>query len=59
MGNRRNRCYRRLETPSPDREVDVTQVETPNACNESLTNLITVVQKSLGENNSENQKPTD
>ena len=55
MGNRRNRRSRRLQTPSPDREVEITQIETPNAGNETLTNLKTVLQESLGENNSENQ----
>ena len=55
MGNRRNRQSRKLETPSPDREVEVTQVETPNTGNETLTNFNTVVQESLCENNLENQ----
>ena len=55
MGNRRNRRSRRLETPSPDREVEVTQVGTPITCNEFLTNVNTVVQGGLGENNLENQ----
>ena len=50
MGNSRI-----AKTASPDREVDITQVETPNAGKETLTNLNTVVQESLGENNSENQ----
>ena len=50
MGNRRNRRSRRLETPSPDRDVERTQVETPNTGNETLTNF--VVQESLGENTS-------
>ena len=45
MGNSRI-----AKTASPDREVDITQVETPNAGNETLTNLNTVVQESLGEN---------
>ena len=52
MGNRRNRRSRRLETPSPDRDVERTQVETPNTGNETLTNFNTVVQESLGENTS-------
>ena len=55
MGNRRNRKSRRLETPSPDKEVKRTQVETPNIGPETLTNFITVAQESLGENNSGNQ----
>ena len=50
MGNRRNRRSRRLETPSPDSEVERTQVETPNRGNETLTNFNTAVQKSLIEN---------
>ena len=54
MGNRRNRRSRRLETPSPDREVEVTQVGTPITGNETLTNVYTVVQGDLGENNLEN-----
>ena len=57
MGNRRNRRSRRLENPSPDRGVEVAQVETPITGNEILTNLNTVVRESLGENNLENQLP--
>ena len=52
MGHRRNRRSRRLETPSPDREVERTQVETPITGNETLTKFNTVVQESLGESNS-------
>ena len=55
MGNRHNRRSRRLGTPSRDREVEITHVETPNAGNETSTNPNNVVQESLGENNSENQ----
>ena len=55
MGNRCNRRSRRLETPSPDREVEVTQIGTPITCNETLTNVNTVIQRDLGENNLENQ----
>ena len=55
MGNRRNRRSRRFETPSPDREVKVTQVGTPITGNEALTNVNTIVQGGLGENNLENQ----
>ena len=55
MENRRNRRSRRLETPSPDREVEVTQIETPITGNETLTNVNTVVQGGLGENNLEKQ----
>ena len=55
MENRRNRRSRRLETLSPDREVEVTQVETPNTGNVTLPNINKVAQVNLGENNSENQ----
>ena len=55
MGNRCNRRSRRLETPSPDREVEVTRVGTPNTGNETLTNVNTVIQGDLGENNLEDQ----
>ena len=55
MGNRRNRRSRRLETPSPERSVERTQVETPNTGNITLTNPNTVVQENLGENNIEAQ----
>ena len=55
MGNKRNRRSRRLETPSPDREVGVTQIETPKTGNEALIDLSNVVQGKLGENISENQ----
>ena len=55
MGNRRNRRSRRLKTPSPDREVEITQVETPKADTETLTNFNTVVREGLGANNTENQ----
>ena len=55
MGNKRNRRSRRLETPSPEREIERTQVETFITGNETLTNFNKVVQENLGENNSENQ----
>ena len=55
MGYRRITRSRRLETPSSDREVEVTQVGTPITGNEILTNPNTVVQGSLGENNLETQ----
>ena len=55
MGNRRNRRSRRLETPSPERSTDRTQVETPNTGNITLTNPDTVVQEGLGEGNSREQ----
>ena len=44
-----------METLSPGRKVEVTQVGTPITGNETLTNINTVVQASLGENNLENQ----
>ena len=55
MGNKRSRKSRRLETPSPEREISKTQVETPNTGNETLTNFNTVVQERLSENNPGNQ----
>ena len=55
MGNKRSRRSRRLETPSPDREVEVTQIETPKTGNEALIDLSNVTQGNLGENSSENQ----
>ena len=55
MGNKRNRRTRRLETPSPEREIGNTQIESPNTVNETLTNFNTVVQDSSSENNPENQ----
>ena len=55
MGNRRTRRSRRLQTPSPDKEVEITQAGTPITGIETLTNVKTVVQGSLGENNLENQ----
>ena len=50
MGNKSNRRSRRLETPSPDRELSEAQVETPMQGNETLTNVSTVIQGPLGEN---------
>ena len=55
MWNKRNRRSRRLETPSPERKLERTQVETSNTGSEILTNLNTVVQENVSENNSENQ----
>ena len=55
MGNKRNRKSRRLATPSPDRELNETQEETPNPGNETLPNSNVNVQESLGENSSLNQ----
>ena len=54
MGNKRNRRSRRLETPSPERETERTQAETPISGNVTLTNNDTVIQSNLGENNPEN-----
>ena len=54
MDNKRNRRSRRLETPSPERELERTQVDTSVKGNETLTNFITIVQENLGEKNSEN-----
>ena len=55
MGNKRNRRSRRLASQSPDRELNETQVETPNPGNETLTNSNVNVQEGLGENSSLNQ----
>ena len=55
MGNKRNRRSRRLATPSPNRELSETQVETPNPGNETLTNSNVNVQEGLDENSSLNQ----
>ena len=55
MGNKRHRRSRRLETPSPEKEIGNTQVESPKTGNETLTNFNSVVQDHLGENNQENQ----
>ena len=44
MGNKRNRRSRRLESPSPEREIERTQVETSITGNDTLTNFNTVVQ---------------
>ena len=50
MGNKRNRRSRRHETPSPDRELSEVLVETPMQGNETLTNVSTVIQEPLDEN---------
>ena len=55
MGIRRNRRSRRLETPSPERSAERTQIETPNTGNITLTNPDTGVQERLGEGNSGGQ----
>ena len=44
MGNRWNRRSRNLETPSPDRDLGETQVDTPNQGNETSTNVDTIIQ---------------
>ena len=54
MGKKRYRRSRRLETPSLEREIERTLVETSITGNETLTNSNTVVQENLSENNSEN-----
>ena len=55
MRNKRNKRSRRLGTPSPDRRLSETQVETLDPENATLTNFNVNVHESLGENNSENQ----
>ena len=55
MGIMRNRRCRRLETPSPERETNNTQIDTPNQGNETLPNFNVNVPKGLGDTNSENQ----
>ena len=55
MGNKRSRRSRRLATPSPDRGLSETQVETPNPGNVTLTNSNVNVQEGLGKNSSKNQ----
>ena len=55
MGNKRNRRSRRLETPSPDREVERTQVETLNTGNTTLTNVFSESRGNIGECNTESQ----
>ena len=55
MGNKRSRRSRRLETPSPVREVEITRIETPKTGNEALIDLSNVAQGNLGENSPENQ----
>ena len=55
MRNKSNRRYRRLETPSPAREIHNTKVETFNTGNETLTNSNNKVQEGLGDGISQNQ----
>ena len=50
MGNKRNRRSRRHETPSPDRDLSETKVETPMEGNETLPNVRTVIHEPLGGN---------
>ena len=47
MGNKRNRRSRRLETPSPERELNETQVETSTQGNITLTNTESNTQGNL------------
>ena len=49
MRNKRNRKPRRLETPYPDRRLSETQVETTNQGTDTLTDVETDVQESLGD----------
>ena len=44
MGNKRNRRSRRLEAPSPERDLSETQVETSNQGNDTLTNVDSNIQ---------------
>ena len=55
MGNKRSRRSRRLATPSPEREVSETRIESPETGNITLTDSNLNVQESLGEPNLENQ----
>ena len=48
MRNKRNRRSRRQETPSPDRGLSETRMETPIQGNETLDNVNTVIQGPLG-----------
>ena len=52
MGNRRNRRSRRLEIPSQERETSEIRVESPSQGNETLTNVNSQTQESLGETDS-------
>ena len=55
MGNKIKRRSSRLETTSPERETNNTQIVTPNQGNETLTNFNVIVQEVLGDGNSEDQ----
>ena len=56
MGNKRSRRSKRLATPSPEREVSETRVDSPETGNKTLTNFNLNVQESLGKPNLENQQ---
>ena len=47
MGNKSNRRSRRLGTPSPERDLNETQVETSTQCNVTLTNIDSNTQGNL------------
>ena len=51
MGNKRNRRSRRLTTPSPEREVSETRVDSSETGNITLTNTNVDVQDNLGDPN--------
>ena len=55
MRNKRNRRSRRLATPSSDREVRETRIDSSESGKITLTNSNLNVQESLGEPNLENQ----
>ena len=55
MVNKRNRRSWRLTTPSPDREVSETRVDSSETGDIPLTNSNLNVRESLGEPNLENQ----
>ena len=55
MGNKRSRRSRRLATPSPEREVSETRVDSSETGNITLTNSNLTVQENLSEPNLENQ----
>ena len=54
MEIRKNRPSRRLETPSPEKEMHNAQFETPNTGNETLTSNVNF-QEGLGDGSSDNQ----
>ena len=49
MGNRKNTMSGRLDSPSPERETNNIEVETPNQGNETLPNNNVDCQERLGE----------